>query len=478
MSVLCQSIAAAMPNLAGGSTIRHRLALLVIACIVPVWFASYCVLYYTYQARRAATEHLMLDTAHVLSMTVDKEFARVQAALQVLAATPEVASNNLSAFHELTKLVSKDFRGADIILADGSGQQITNSYKEFGEQLPYRNNIDVVKCVYEERKICISNLYRGAVTKRPLISIDVPVIRDGNVIYDLSMTLQAEGLSDILLSGHLPASWLGFILDRKDIVAARTIDATKFVGQPARPELRQRATEINEGTVESSSFEGIPHVMAFSRSPNSGWLVGVGVPKEYLLFDIEHWLRWAFATALLLSLIWVAIANSVARGIRKSIQALVEPAIALGRGDPVIIPAVSIKECADVCEALHNAARVLQERQADLQSARDQAEASNAAKSVFLAMMSHEIRTPITGVLGMADLLRRTSLNGEQSEYLEILSTSTKALLTILNDLLDFSKLDAGKMAIECAEFSIPEEVTSSIATFRWAARAKNLALT
>jgi signal transduction histidine kinase/CheY-like chemotaxis protein len=92
-----------------------------------------------------------------------------------------------------------------------------------------------------------------------------------------------------------------------------------------------------------------------------------------------------------------------------------------------------------------------------LQTARAAAEESSKLKSEFLATVSHEIRTPMNGIIGMADLLARSSLNEEQKSYNETVRASAEALLSILNDILDFSRIEAGKLVIDQRPFTLAE---------------------
>lgn len=125
--------------------------------------------------------------------------------------------------------------------------------------------------------------------------------------------------------------------------------------------------------------------------------------------------------------------------------------------------------------------RAFQEHQnhliAELEKARDKADAANTAKSNFLGVISHELRTPMNGVLGAAQLLSASRLNAQQREFLSIIRNSGDSLLSLLNDILDLTKIEAGKMAFEVVDIDMDELHHRLLQPFEAQARAKGLSI-
>jgi len=390
--------------------------------VIPAAVAAVLLIAYSYDRQRAIIEQRTLEIARALVQAVDRELARDQAALMVLATSPYLTSGDLAAFHRQAQEAIRDLPADSLVLSDASGQQLVNTLRPFGEPLPLRGNLAQLRRLFETGQPAISDLYVGQVMRRPIIALDVPVRRGDRVAFALAMGVFPERLGEILARQKIPPDWVVSIFDSRGAIVARTRAAELFVGQIGAPALVQRMTQVAEGRLETETLEGIPVVAVFSRSAVSQWSVAIGIPSSSLASALWTPISWIIAGAVVLLLSGIAMAQRVGSRIAGSIRGLIPPAAALGRGDPVAVPPLNLQEADEVGRELVNASERLHDREKTL------------------AIVSHDLRNPLSGMMMGAATIERLAARLPGGEPIRALAAShadiTHRMSGMVDDLL------------------------------------------
>jgi signal transduction histidine kinase len=411
-------------------TLQRQLIRLVAASVLPAALAAALLIGYSYDRQRAIIEQRTLEIARALAQSVDRELATGRVALLVLARSPYLASGDLAAFHRQARDAIPNLPGDSVVLSDASGQQLVNTLRPFGEALPLRGNLAQLRRLFETGQPVISDLFVGQVMRRPIIALDVPVRRGDRVAFALAMGMFPERLGEILARQKIPPDWVASIFDSQGTIVARTRAAEQFVGQKGSPALVQRMAEAAEGRLEADTLEGIPVVAVFSRSAVSHWSVAIGIPRGSLASALWTPISMIIVGAVVLLLLGIVMAQRVGSRIAGSIRDLIPPAAALGRGDPVVVPPLNLREADEVGRELVSASERLHDREKTL------------------AIVSHDLRNPLGAIMMGASTIERLASQLPGGEPIRALAAShadmTRRMSGMVDDLLAIAVASSG----------------------------------
>ncbi|OWQ92229.1 hypothetical protein CDN99_07775 [Roseateles aquatilis] len=447
-------------------SVSGKLRAMVWLMVLPTLLLSMIAGIAVFHTERRAAIAAATETAEALSLVADREMAVRTALLQALSVSPSLAEGRLEQFHrEASRLVGTGPN--TIVLSAADGRHLINTRIPWGRPLPsataFKNGVDT------SRRLIVSNLYFGPVDRAPSFAVRVPVTVMGEPMF-LGYGSPVADMQQIFRQQPLPDGWLGVVLDREGYVVARTLEPERRVGQRASGNLLTALQKGDNGVVEARTLDGVPVFTVFSRAPDSGWVVLIGLSQAELAKS-----AWAaFAMTLCLSLVFIVLALLLARRMSHSIadplRRLRKDAIRMGGGGTVEELRTGIEEIDTVQRALSTASR---ERAGSEQRLREQIDAAVAqtrsAQQAALHSQKLEALGRLTG--GIAhdfnnllqtmttglQLARRLSQDPRGNAALDACQRATTKASQLTRQLLAFGRQQVGHESVIDLRRELPE---------------------
>jgi two-component sensor histidine kinase len=295
-----------------------RLALLVAGTTLPLILFAAAIVFEDYRRDREAASQRVIETVRGIRLVLDAEVERITSGLEVLAHTNALHENNFESFRRVAAGFLEQY-GEDgiMLIADREGRQLFSWSTRDTSSLPPRNNLDMVAKVFATKKPQYSNLFFGITKQRLIVTVEVPVLRDGEVVYDISFSPPMVMFQSILERQRPGEDWTISIFDREGVNIARAPNPKATIGKPS-PLLFTAMVGAPEGALQTVSLEGVPLITTFVRSSLTGWTVAAGIAQASL--DGPLWRNLAITsvlgTLLLLTGLAFAVrmATTIARG--------------------------------------------------------------------------------------------------------------------------------------------------------------------
>jgi PAS domain-containing protein len=365
---------------------------LVLTCLVPGLVGVGVLFEQMYRNAREQTGKDTLLTARAMVLATDAELTKAQSVAVALATSSLLGAGDLQSFHgRAGALLRSEGIGANVVLSDARGRPLLDTLRPFGEPLPGHGNPEQLRRVFETARPAMSNVFVSGTTGKPMMTVDVPVVVDGNIVYVLSVVLAPQSFDRLLRSQDLPADWVSSITDRNGTTVARSKQADRLVGTQASPALRQHLLAASEGAFDTVTRDGVESVAAYSRSAASGWTVAIAVPQAALWAPWKRRLVQTGIGMFLLFALGCFLAWRQGGRIAVSVRRLTDVALAMQRDATPAIPPLHFAEAEIAAQAIQQSAQSLADRETARIEARTALHASQATLEAALGSMSDAV---------------------------------------------------------------------------------------
>ncbi len=312
-------------------SISKRLALIVLALAIPLNLVIIAAVWRLSEEASETQRASLLYTARALAAAVDLKIGQYIALGEALSRSPSLLDGDLAGFEVEARRAFTSIPDATILVADLNGQQLLNTGARRGQKLPVRT-VAAFKAqtqALERGAPVISGVRQGLVSQTWVLTVEIPVFKDGRPLRSLAIAVKAEAFLRILNGQNLPENWLAGMIDAEGKYIARAMHGAgdQATGQLASESWRR--IQDRDGVHEILTFEGEPVVKANISSGVTGWSIGVALKKSILRAAAWHTARWALILGGLISILSLVCASAVARTVAAPIGELCSKAQAL-----------------------------------------------------------------------------------------------------------------------------------------------------
>lgn len=411
--------------------LQGRLVLLAVASMVPMFLlATAATLQYVAREEEEIRNRLLL-TAREVADDLDTEVAILGARLSGLAVTRAFEEQDYQRLYVEAKEVAA-INGSPIGFIDADGERVFNTFAPYGSAIPPHPLPEMVDRALKTQTTQVSNRFAARMRGDYAQIILEPVFRHGELAGLLGSEIQVDKVLGRIAAKRLPPRWMASVVDGNGIIIARTQSADRFVGAPVTPRLKAILATSRDGTLSGTSQEHTPVLSGYSATRSTPWSVVLGVPQTVVEGPMRRSLGLLAAAGVVLSLVGVALALTIARSIGRPIQELADAAAALGRGERM--PAAPLRsglaEVDRVGAVLWQAGadldRRARERDAAEQRAKTlQAELLHSARLSAIGQVAstvaHEINQPLAAVSNYVEAARMQLGEGQVDAAVPIL---------------------------------------------------------
>lgn len=260
-----------------------RLALLVAGTMLPLIGFSTAIVYQHYKQEQRDAFGRVQQFTRGIQLVLDREMQGVVSGLTVLASSEALTRGDFEGFKRRAEAFLSQFPGKpSIVVGDPEGRQVFNSNIPVGTPLPQRTMRPERDAVLKTGKPAFSPLFTGSTSQRPIVTVTVPVMRDGTVAYDLSFDPPLDIFQKIIEQQKPNDNWTISIFDQAGVNFARIPNPAQTIGKPASPTLLAVLFSAPEGQARTVSLEGVPLITGFSRSDLTGWIAASGINEATL----------------------------------------------------------------------------------------------------------------------------------------------------------------------------------------------------